>query len=257
MKNFVSILAACGMMVSCLVSCDSVSEPDRFIPVEKKQAKRVVLIEEFTGQRCTNCPDGHVVLSNLLHQYPESVIAVGIHSLAQGYTIPAPNGLGIQLGQDYYLANGSPALPTAVINRSTKPLQMTEWAATAVYYMDIETPLSLTVDATLEGDVININVDMSSIENLDGKLQLWVTENDIVAYQLDHGKNDFNYVHNHVLRAAVNGVWGDDVQLGANVGTSMSYTQKLESDWNPEHLDIVAFVYNDSGVVQAAQCAVE
>ena len=45
------------------------------------------LIEEFTGVRCVNCPQGHEVVAEILDLYPNLVQAVGIHagSLATPY----------------------------------------------------------------------------------------------------------------------------------------------------------------------------
>ena len=39
-----------------LVGCDVIGENDRFIPVDVKVGERIVLLEEFTGFRCVNCP---------------------------------------------------------------------------------------------------------------------------------------------------------------------------------------------------------
>ena len=41
---------------------------------------RNVVIEEFTGINCPNCPDGHVVANNIMDAYPGRVWAVNIHA---------------------------------------------------------------------------------------------------------------------------------------------------------------------------------
>ena len=50
--------------------------------------------------------------------------------------------------------------------------------------------------------------------NTQGKLQLWIVEDDITAFQMmpDGTRND-NYIHQHVFRATVNGEWGEDVEV--------------------------------------------
>lgn len=259
MKKLFSIIGSALLTAGIFVSCDSVSEPDRFIPVEVIKPKRAVLIEEFTGQRCTNCPDGHEAIHNLLEIYPESVIPVSIQ--ASNLAIPAAQGgLKTEVGEEYYKAYGSPALPTAVINKNTAPLMIEKWASSVVSILEKETPLQINLSAILdnENNTVNIDVDLESIEDLNGTLQVWVVENDIVGYQLDHGANVFNYVHNHVFRCAVNGTWGQTVNLQAYSPETQGFSQAVASDWNPANLAIVAFVYNDAeGVVQAAQCKVE
>src|SRR5688572_21847715 len=54
--------------------------------IETPQDKNVVL-EEFTGARCVNCPQGHVLLDNLENQHGERFIAISNHSefLAEPY----------------------------------------------------------------------------------------------------------------------------------------------------------------------------
>ena len=47
------------IIISCicllLVGCDRISEDERLIYEKPEPAQRVVLLEDFTGQRCTNC----------------------------------------------------------------------------------------------------------------------------------------------------------------------------------------------------------
>ena len=60
-----------------LVSCEEqkkVIEP--FVP----SGNRVVLIEEFTGKGCTQCPKGSRELENLLTLFPDNLVAVSIHA---------------------------------------------------------------------------------------------------------------------------------------------------------------------------------
>ena len=261
MKKFALMFSAAAVAMGALSSCDSVDESDRYIPVERQEAKRVVLIEEFTGMSCTNCPTGHEIVHDLLEIYQESVIPVSIHSGPPEYTLDPTHRLVLDTpaGQEYYKSVGSPALPAAVINKETPVLQPTNWATEVARLISIPTPLTMSAEASLSGDkkTIDITVDMTSIDNVNGKLQVWVLENGIVGYQLDHGSHILDYVHNHVLRAVVNGLWGEDVSLAENVPAQISYTQEMSADWVPENTYIVAFVYNDKGVVQATQCKIE
>ena len=60
-------------------SCDDIAPDERYIPVEKTNPRRAVLIEDFTGQDCVNCPAAHRIMESLEKQYPENVIPVSIH----------------------------------------------------------------------------------------------------------------------------------------------------------------------------------
>ena len=98
---------------------------------------------------------------------------------------------------------------------------------------------------------LSIDVNALSSEKLNGKLQVWIVEDGIVAVQLLKGnRKDKNYVHNHVFRAAVTGTWGTDIALQENVEAKNNFSIQLDSKWNEKNVSIVAFVYNDSGVQQ-------
>ena len=79
-------------------------------------------------------------------------------------------------------------------------------------------------------------------------------EESIHAYQLipDGSRNDA-YIHNHVLRAAVNGTWGEKVTVAPGQSETKTYQLPLDSSWNPAHVAIVAFVYDDNGVKQVVR----
>ena len=39
-----------------------------------------VLIEEFTGRNCPNCPAGHIISNGIIHDNPGRAWSIGIHS---------------------------------------------------------------------------------------------------------------------------------------------------------------------------------
>ena len=78
---------------------------------------------------------------------------------------------------------------------------------------------------------------------LDGyALTAYLTEDTLVAYQLNLGVPDNNYVHNRVLRKVLtNSILGDKIVWdGDNFTRTLSYT--LSSDAKPQHMHIIAFV---------------
>ena len=103
------------LCILCLTSCSHVDVDDRLIYVEPPVVEPVqeddtitikpsVLIEDFTGQRCVNCPTAAEEIQRLKTQYGDStIVAVGIHSgpLAVFPTDKAV-GLRTQQGDDYY-----------------------------------------------------------------------------------------------------------------------------------------------------------
>ncbi|MEO6132482.1 MAG: Omp28-related outer membrane protein, partial [Saprospiraceae bacterium] len=58
-----------------------------------------------------------------------------------------------------------------------------------------------------------------------------------------------NYVHNHVLRGMLTPATGASILNGILLGQSFgeTYTKVLDSNWNAQNMDIVAFVSDVAG----------
>lgn len=244
--------------------CDKISKDDRYIEMPPVEVKRAVLIEEFTGQACPNCPKGHDIISALVNQYGEdAVIPVSIH--AGGLSIPEEyGGLGTVEGSKYYAAAGSPSLfPSAWFNQMGRPSSNdSEWGNIVESYLKLESELDIVLDATLKSEVngkqsISISTELKPSKDVNGNLLLWIVENGIKAFQYDGSNRVNDYIHNHVFRASVNGFDGTPVSLKNNLYETSEFSIEVTSTWNPENLVIVGFVYNDNGVLQAAQTKVK
>lgn len=250
--------------LATLAGCDEVDEQDRFISMGKVEVKRKVLLEDFTGQLCSNCPKAHEVINNLKAQYGDTVIAVGIHASTQ-LSIPEPVGLKVPDGDVYLsqwtdaMADGS-GLPKGVINRRGEFCDPEKWAAAVRSALTEDSNVQLTLEAdTIEGkDSIVVRVHCASGDTRSAKLQLWVTESNITAIQSNLGNVDRQYVHNHVYRAAVNGVGGEAVVLQKDVPSDWERGIRIKSHWKAEELSVVGFIYTEAdGVLQVEECKVK
>ena len=85
-------------------ACSHIDEADRLIYVKPAHVSRCVLLEDFTGQRCVNCPKANDEIRALQEQYgADTVIAVAIHSGPLGFHTNAKYvGLSTDTGDDYY-----------------------------------------------------------------------------------------------------------------------------------------------------------
>ena len=134
-----------------------------------------------------------------------------------------------------------------------------QWAAAIRDELTRETNLALNVkaDTTTSADSVTVTVDLTPASDINGKLQIWITESNITALQQNGNNIDLSYVHNHVYRASVNGTWGEDMVLSDNVLQTVRRQIKIKDNWVKKNLSVVAFVYNDAeGVLQAAECKV-
>ena len=243
-----------------LAGCDNIPEDERLIYEKPAPARRTVLIEDFTGQKCVNCPKATDVIESLLDAYGDTaVVAVGIHGGPLGFAGNAKQtGLATELGNEYYNHWKLEYQPVGLVNRHA-PVNYAEWAALVKEELAKPAPLRLDGTAILSDGIITIQISAEGTDGtVQGKLQVWLLEDSIKALQLmPDGKANQEYVHNHVLRTAVNGMWGEDILIEESKDVQRTMTQALMPQWNPEHLSIVAFVYNDSGVQQAAKFTIE
>lgn len=237
-------------------ACDNIPEAERLIYEKPEPAKRVVLLEDFTGQLCTNCPKATDVIEMLQETYgSEALVAVGIHGGPLGFAGNAKVvGLATAMGDEYYSHWNLEYQPIGLVNRRA-PANYTEWAASVKEELSKPAPLRLEGSAFIENNTLNIRIDAEGTDgNVRGKLQVWLLEDGIKAVQkMPDGTNNQNYIHNHVLRAAVNGAWGEEFSVGEGEMEQRTMSQALLPQWNQEQLSVVAFVYNDQGVQQAVK----
>ena len=249
-----------AMAAMLFVACDNIDSDDRLVYVKPEAAQKAVLIEDFTGQLCSNCPTAIEVIDSLQQELGDTaVIAVGIHSGPFGFSGNSKfRGFMTDLGNIYYDYWGIQSQPMGVIDRlGTCSYQM--WKTTVYNQMRQKAPLSLSLTNSYDADSRKLDISVSALGtdgNTTGKLQLWLVEDSLVDIQtLPDGSYNLTYVHSHVLRDAVNGTWGTDFSVveGQQVESSFSYT--LPTDWVAKNISVVAFVYKSdgSGVQQATK----
>lgn len=243
-----------------LASCSSVDEADRLIYVKPADVARKVLIEDFTGQRCVNCPLATEEIEQLQQTYGDSnVIAVGIHSGPLGFHGNTKVlGLATDEGDEYYNAAEAEYQPVGMVNRIDGLHDYTQWGGIVMDQIKRTAPIAININFVHDEQHLNDNevyvaIDIRPIDTaVKGKLQLWLVEDSITALQLmPDGSANYDYVHNHVFRKAINGTWGEDITLQPQQNDLVLIKSfNLDPAWNRLHLAIVAFVYNSDGVLQ-------
>lgn len=254
---------ATAAMAMAAASCSNIDEGDRLIYVKPAEVGRAILIEDFTGQRCINCPTGTEIINGIVETYGEdNVIAVGIHSGPLGFAGNSKTvGLMTDTGNEYYTGwdkENKMGQPWVIFNRKTSPdSHYNNWAAMVGTIISEKANLSVkianaydaatrTLTTTVGADGVNGTVN--------GKLQVWIVEDGVKALQMmPDGKPNKEYIHNHVFRAAVNGTWGEDVTVKEGETTTKQYQYVLPEAWNADNIAVVAFVYNDGGVENVAK----
>lgn len=261
------IFMAAMLPAFALTACDDISEADRLIEVPAPVVARTVLVEEFSGQECVNCPNAAATLHDLVQQYGEdNFVVVTIHGGVMTWNTNTFGALG--LGNDYAdkldEANGKPvSKPYMVVDRSGGTHNdVSKWGTVLSTAVAKTTPLTLSVSTAYdeqEGEY-TVTVTGTAGDNVSGSLLVWLTESNVKAPQITvTGGYDQNYIHNHILRRSINGDNGEDFVVAWESGSSQPVTKtcKLKASdisgkYVAENCHVVAFVYNNSGVLQAA-----
>lgn len=254
---------ATAAMAMAAASCSNIDEEDRLIYVKPAEVGRAILIEDFTGQRCVNCPTGTEIINGIVDTYGEdNVIAVGIHSGPLGFAGNSKTvGLMTDTGNEYYThwdKENKMGQPWVIFNRKTSPdSHYNNWAAMVGTIISEKANLSVKIDNAYDAATRTLTTTVGAFGTngtVNGKLQVWIVEDGIKALQMmPDGKPNKEYMHNHVFRAAVNGTWGEDVTVNEGETTTKQYSYVLPEAWNADNIAIVAFVYNDGGVENVAK----
>ena len=277
LNNLLSIILT-GLIVCVLGSCDTIKEGDRLIYVQPKEdpkeepeekpgeeqeiTKCNILIEDFTGQRCVNCPTATGVIESLQEKYSDSVvIAVAIPSGPFGHRTTMSSArlpLCTEIGDEYYTHWGIEYQPGVKINRGAPIYSSAQYAAVVREALEQVTPVKMSLSTEYHADtkIVDITVDAFTSEDVNGKLQVWVTENNIVGAQMmPDGSQNMEYVHQHVFRTSVTSdIFGDNFSVEEGATKSASYTVTLDEEWDPNNIVIVAFVSNTTdGVLQVVK----
>ncbi len=268
------LTSAAVLVMTALVSCDEVSQNDRYILGEPVKAERGVLLEDFTGQACINCPDAHKVIEQLEEQYgADKLIAVSIHCGGFGLSTSRTDfnsgriGLMAEEGNAIMEAYGIKSFPMGVINMGS-PMVYDLWPTEVRNAIKVETDVNIDLDAAYVPDsrdgengyfgTIDIKAEVKSGINRIADIQFWIIENGIVASQRSTSGTIDDYVHNNVFRAQVfDGLRGSQISLAAGfpneTAGSIANRWTDKEHWVPENISVVAFVSDNSGVLQVVR----
>lgn len=270
MKKFLLSIFA----IAALTACETIDEGDRWTDAKPIEMKKNVLVEDFTGQNCVNCPAAATLLHDLgASSMGEHIVAVSIHggALAMGID-KSPLGLATAIGEDYNTHFGVQAWPSGMIDRTDgagnvgRTADVPSWTAGIVGQLSKELVVDLSANITFNAETreVAVSVEVLPTEGFsipaDARLTVWLTESGIEGFQKYSDHNDTKYVHNHVLRDALSDPYGDALSTMSSIdsahGVHASYSYTIPATYgrnkwavNPEQMAVVAFVTDKSGEV--------
>lgn len=261
-----TLIAAAGIcLLGAMTSCDNVDEADRFIKVERPEVARKVLVQEFTGQGCINCPQGAALVHSLQSEYPGSIVAVNLHPENTQYTRPL-GGLKLTSPEatTYYQYYKPSMLPSALIDGAAPLSNVSLW--TDAIMQALSRPAAADLELTTEYDASTRELKVTYHSKFNDVLasplniNVWLMENGIVGPQYSGANILRDYVHNHVLRTSLTGDWGVAVadSFIPDDEFTATFSVTIDEAWVAENCEVIAFLQNPNSkiVEQSAEAPV-
>lgn len=244
------------VLVFLTIACDVVDKP--YLQNESKvgEFKKKVVLIDFTAVHCVFCPTANKAASDLVKKYgEENIILIGAH--ASKLAIPDKGQIDLRSTASSELfdkfATPTTGLPVGMVNqkenKGVRIFNFGSWDKMIIDESYLEPDLNMTMDLNYnETDStvsINVNCDYLNTGNSNDNICVYVTEDSLVAAQKNSSEVIEDYVHNHVLRAAITGTFGEPVKSGdIKAGESIlkKYTYKIPTGFRPNKLRFIALV---------------
>jgi hypothetical protein len=226
---------------------------------------RNVLIEEFSGVRCTNCWTGHDATEAILQNHPGRTVGVTLH-VADENIEPLTHPYNFANAQNFQTTESTEidklfgtysGMPTALIDRHTFPPSTKAFQSPPAVWAGL-------VDGELNG-ISPVNVTMSnswnpSTRSIKSRVELHYTsditdaqyisfmivEDGIINPQYVSNKIDTFYAkHHNILRKMLTNATGTLITHDTKKGSVPVYVFQIDNIptlWNADKINLVAFV---------------
>ncbi len=284
MKNLLLLLSASALLISCTEKGPAIDfggliedfKDSTYLGAVETKEPHVVLVEEFTGATCPNCPAARDQLANIGAANPDRVIVIGYHVFGIPQSAPfadiSLHDFRTQKGTDILntVYGNVVGIPIAGIDRvpvnSALALTRDKWQqaidgriATAA---PVNIALSSDYDAISGKAFIQVKVSYTEDVSFKHSLSLVVLENDIVDAQEFTSSTDTFYHFMHVFRDFITSTGGlnvldslSDKKAGRVYQAAFNYP--VNAEWKPENCVIVGFIHRNDGtskeIIQAAE----
>lgn len=262
MKRLPVILLAISTVL--LFSCDKIDDPfppdnsvsdtgivwDDSVASISNAGIRFILLEEYTGHTCINCPAAAVEAERLKDLYGDKFIQMAIHATE---TFAAPKHVSCapadafqtdhrtdeSLEYENELSFGvAKGLPRGMISRTGESITHNKWQTEAdkIFNSSPDAIANIGIRNFFDDSskVFRTDIDIIWLQDYTGgiNLQVQVLEDSIVDWQQIPATDPCyieEYVFNHMYRGAVNTAWGNAIDAAGTGDTShFSFTRSVE-----------------------------
>ena len=231
-------------------------------PIENPDKK--VLIEEYTGVRCGNCPAGSSLLQSLKQDLGEQIVIVSFHagffakpypSSTQDFKTEETEALQSFLGEPL-------GYPAATINRKifddSRILNASEWAAQIQEELTIPSPYALSNEVSYDGSSRDLDIKITATAFQLGPeevfLSVYIVEDNIANAQATPNEIQEDYKHHAILRKILTPIIGNKIDLSTiNESQVVSYSYNLNPLWEANNVSIVSFLHQNGDKLDVLQ----
>ena len=264
MRSVKTLLIIVTLFILMYSSCDKISTPyalakhgnivDTLVDLDTATQVKRVLLEDYTGHTCQNCPAAAAIAHNQEAVYNGKLIVLAVH--AGYYALPGTGEFstdfrtdaGNQWNNDFQII----AYPSGMIDRKEfngqQVLASSEWVTdiASVINQSPEMVMIMINSYDSTSRAVRSLVYSKFLQTLPGSytITVCVMEDNIISAQDSSNVVIHNYNFRDVLREAVNGSYGEI--LTPSVDPSLVYLGKfsisINTAWVAKNCWILAFV---------------
>ncbi len=202
-------------------SCDTIPEENQLqalegetsqtTPITESTSNQRILLEDYTGWACPNCPAAAVVAEDLSTTHGNKFVVMAIHTGVFAKPSATNHNLDFRTkaGDDWKTEFAITSYPSGVINRvkygSAYSVSKDDWAAkVSEQYANMQHLLDINLGA--KADTITkkilISVENKFLSNVDFPtlINIVVVESGIIGVQQDGANKIMDYEFKHILR---------------------------------------------------------
>jgi len=224
---------------------------------------KTVLLHDYTGAHCSNCPAAAEIAHGLQAQY-DHLVVLSVH--AGGLANPYNNNPDLRTPEGTEWFNNNTFNPAGSVNRvkllSGYILHDSEWTDAVVEALaepqTIEIRLANSYDETTRQ--LTATIDAMELEDITGDLAVTVClmEDNIVAKQAVEGSSpNSNYVNHNVFRTTFNGAYGESMAFDDDHLFNKSFSLTLSDDYNADNCYVIAYIYEANEGMKILQTAIQ
>lgn len=243
--------------------------------VSTETGVRTVIMEEYTGAKCSNCPSGHKISDQIKAKHANRYAAINIHCTSLGAPYPNYPDFRTPVGEIMFREFDISGLPLGVIDRARLSEENTFEISRDLWESYIEKELNKTpivniaAKATIDYQKREMICEIEAYYLNDSKfkenrLNVALLQNNVLAPQ--QGAEQYKemvvggeYRHNHILRELLFGLEGDTI-FKTTKGTLLTKTVKYSIPdslhglkFDIGNMDLVVFITeSDKNILNGA-----